>query len=149
MAAANRQRSASLEVFGNEAYPLARSHSPRATIPTASLSRVAMRASSSPCWRPHGHEVPRGLPEHLPKRTESSSRPRADHRPRGRLDQSLPGREYVRRLADKSLRLYAQELLHFVRWWESIHHTGAIAEGDLSESTLLDYVRFQSSQQIG
>src|SRR6202047_3771277 len=56
-------------------------------------------------------------------------------------------REYVRRLADKSLRLYAQELLHFVRWWESIHHTGAIAEGDLSESTLLDYVRFQSSQQ--
>jgi len=56
-------------------------------------------------------------------------------------------REYVRRLADKSLRLYAQELLHFVRWWESIHHTGAIAEGDLTESTLLDYVRFQSSQQ--
>jgi integrase len=56
-------------------------------------------------------------------------------------------REYVRRLANNSLRLYAQELLHFVRWWESIHHTGAIAEGDLGESTLLDYVRFQSSQQ--
>jgi len=56
-------------------------------------------------------------------------------------------REYVRRLADKTLHLYAHELLHFVRWWERIHHTGAIAEGDLTESTLLDYVRFQSSQQ--
>ncbi len=54
-------------------------------------------------------------------------------------------REYVRRLAVKSLRLYAEELLHFVRWWESLHHTAAIAAGDLSETTLLDYVRFQSS----
>jgi integrase len=56
-------------------------------------------------------------------------------------------REYVRRLADTSLRIYAYNLLHFVRWWESIHHTGDIREGDLSESTLLEYVRFQSSQQ--
>src|SRR5206468_6161235 len=29
----------------------------------------------------------------------------------------------------------------------SLHHTGDIVEGDLTESTLLDYVRFQSSQQ--
>src|SRR5215470_5645434 len=56
-------------------------------------------------------------------------------------------REYVRRLADSTLRTYAYNLLHFVRWWESIHHTGDIVEGDLTESTLLDYVRFQSSQQ--
>jgi len=56
-------------------------------------------------------------------------------------------REYVRRLADSTLRTYAHNLLHFVRWWESIHHTGDIVEGDLTESTLLDYVRFQSSQQ--
>jgi integrase len=56
-------------------------------------------------------------------------------------------REYVRRLADKSLRIYAYHLLHFVRWWESIHHTGDLVEADLTESTLLDYVRFQSSQQ--
>src|SRR5437879_2381924 len=56
-------------------------------------------------------------------------------------------REYVRRLADTTLRTYAHNLLHFVRWWESIHPTGDIVEGDLSESTLLDYVRFQSSQQ--
>src|SRR5882762_269124 len=56
-------------------------------------------------------------------------------------------REYVRRLADKSLRIYAYHLLHFVRWWESVHHTGDLVEADLTDSTLLDYVRFQSSQQ--
>src|SRR5215831_16364675 len=53
-------------------------------------------------------------------------------------------REYVRRLANTTLRSYAHSLLHFVRWWESVHHTGDIAEGDLTESTSLDYVRFQS-----
>lgn len=56
-------------------------------------------------------------------------------------------REYVRRLANTTLRTYAHNLLHFVRWWESVHHTGDMREGDLSESTLLDYVRFQSNQQ--
>src|ERR1700747_1612594 len=56
-------------------------------------------------------------------------------------------REYVCRLAHPSLRTYAYNLLYFVRWWASIHHSGNIEEQDLSESTLLDYVRFQSSQQ--
>jgi site-specific recombinase XerD len=56
-------------------------------------------------------------------------------------------REYVRRLADKSLYSYAHSLLHFVRWWESAHPTGDILRTDLTESTLLDYVRFQSSRQ--
>ena len=32
-------------------------------------------------------------------------------------------REYVRRIADTTLRTYAHNLLHFVRWWESVHHT--------------------------
>lgn len=56
-------------------------------------------------------------------------------------------REYVRRIANTTLRTYAHNLLHFVRWWESVHHTGDIVEGDLAESTLLDYLKFQSSQQ--
>lgn len=56
-------------------------------------------------------------------------------------------REYVRRLADTSLRLYAHSLLHFVRWWARLHHTGEIRECDLTESTLLDYLRFQSALQ--
>src|SRR5713226_2778191 len=55
-------------------------------------------------------------------------------------------REYVRRLANTTLCTYAYNLLHFIRWWESVHYTGDIRKGDLSESTLLDYVRFQSSQ---
>jgi len=33
-------------------------------------------------------------------------------------------REYVRRLSNKSLFTYAHSLLHFVRWWESVHQTG-------------------------
>jgi hypothetical protein len=53
-------------------------------------------------------------------------------------------REYVRRSADKTLQAYAYNLLHFVRWWASIHHTGDVAKGDLTEATLSDYVRFQS-----
>ena len=31
-----------------------------------------------------------------------------------------------------------------VRWWESVHHTGDVVESDLTESTLRDYVRFQT-----
>ena len=53
-------------------------------------------------------------------------------------------REYVRRLAARSLRLYAYNLLHFVRWWASRHRTGDVLAGDLTASTLLDYLRFQS-----
>jgi hypothetical protein len=37
--------------------------------------------------------------------------------------------------------------LHFLRWWESVHHTDEVTKEPLSESTLLDYVRFQSSQE--
>jgi len=56
-------------------------------------------------------------------------------------------RDYVRRLANTSLYSYAHSLLHFARWWESVHHTGDISLADLTESTLLDYVRFQSGRQ--
>jgi integrase len=57
-------------------------------------------------------------------------------------------REYVRRLADTTLRIYAHSLLHFVRWWESVHHTGHVLESDLTESTLRDYVLFQTGSTI-
>ena len=55
--------------------------------------------------------------------------------------------ECLRRVADLTLRSYAQHLLHFLRWWESVHHTDVIVGEALTESTLLDYVRFQSAQQ--
>jgi integrase len=53
----------------------------------------------------------------------------------------------LRRLADTTLRTYAHELLHFLRWWESVHHTDAVVKDALTETTLLDYVRFQSGQE--
>jgi hypothetical protein len=55
--------------------------------------------------------------------------------------------ETLRRLADNTLRTYAHELLHFLRWWDSVHHTDAVAKDVLTETTLLDYVRFQSGQE--
>jgi site-specific recombinase XerD len=53
-------------------------------------------------------------------------------------------REYVRRLAETTLRSYAMDLLHFLRWWVSVNHTDAIGEGALSATVLLDYLRFQA-----
>jgi hypothetical protein len=55
--------------------------------------------------------------------------------------------ETLRRLADATLRTYAHELLHFLRWWERVHHTDAVVKDALTETTLLDYVRFQSGQE--
>jgi hypothetical protein len=34
--------------------------------------------------------------------------------------------ETLRRLADSTLKSYAHELLHFLRWWESVRHTDVI-----------------------
>ena len=56
-------------------------------------------------------------------------------------------RESLRRVADTTLRSYAHDLLHFLRWWESVHHSEALSPDALTESTLLDYLCFQSSQQ--
>lgn len=56
-------------------------------------------------------------------------------------------RECLRRVADITLRTYAESLLHFLRWWHSVHHTPTVTEDALAESTLLDYVRFQAGQQ--
>jgi integrase len=56
-------------------------------------------------------------------------------------------RECLRRVTNITLSGYAYHLLHFIRWWESVHHTDVISESALTESTLLEYLRFQSSQQ--
>ena len=45
---------------GARHHVLAWSRCPRATIPTASLSRAAMRVSSSRCWRRRNDDLPRG-----------------------------------------------------------------------------------------
>jgi site-specific recombinase XerD len=53
-------------------------------------------------------------------------------------------RECLRRLAETSLRSYAMDLLHFLRWWASVNQTDAINESTLSAAVLLDYLRFQA-----
>jgi site-specific recombinase XerD len=49
-------------------------------------------------------------------------------------------------MADTTLRSYAHDLLHFLRWWAAAHKTSAITKQDLTESTFLDYIRFQVNQ---
>jgi integrase/recombinase XerD len=56
-------------------------------------------------------------------------------------------RECLRRVTETTLRTYAHGLLYFVRWWHSVHHTADITPEAITESTLLDYVRFQASQE--
>lgn len=54
--------------------------------------------------------------------------------------------ERVRGVADSTLRSYAHDLLHFLRWWAAAHRTAAITQQALIESTFLDYIRFQVDQ---
>jgi hypothetical protein len=46
-------------------------------------------------------------------------------------------REYVRRLGEKTLRTYAYDLLHFVRWWASVHSCSDVQREDLTENNLI------------
>jgi site-specific recombinase XerD len=52
----------------------------------------------------------------------------------------------VRGVADTTLRSYAHDLLHFLRWWASAQKTSSITQQALTESTFLDYIRFQVNQ---
>jgi integrase len=54
--------------------------------------------------------------------------------------------ERVHGVADSTLRSYAHDLLHFLRWWAAAHKTAAITKQALTESTFLDYIRFQIDQ---
>lgn len=54
--------------------------------------------------------------------------------------------ERVRGVAETTLRSYAHDLLHFLRWWASTHKTCEITECTLTESTLLGYIRFQVNE---
>lgn len=55
-------------------------------------------------------------------------------------------RECVRCLAVTTLLSYALDLLHFLRWWVSVHQTDIVIEEAVTDSTLLEYVRFQAGQ---
>jgi integrase/recombinase XerD len=51
--------------------------------------------------------------------------------------------QHLRQLSPRSLRAYAYDLLHFARWFQNQHQTLS----EITESTLLDYVRHQLNQQ--
>jgi len=51
--------------------------------------------------------------------------------------------QHVRQLSPRSLRAYAYDLLHFARWFQSQPQDLSA----LTESTLLDYVRYQLNQE--
>jgi integrase len=53
----------------------------------------------------------------------------------------------LRRVAHLTIRSCAYDLLPFLRWWESAHHTAQLRAEALTDSILLDYVRFQSGRQ--
>jgi site-specific recombinase XerD len=84
---------------------------------------------------------------HSPDRGNAQSPFRIIEQPTGRevdwINRFLD-RESVRRLAENTLRSYAMDLLHFLRWWASVNQTDAISEGAFSATVLLDYLRFQA-----
>jgi hypothetical protein len=51
--------------------------------------------------------------------------------------------QHLRQLSQRSLRAYAYDLLHFERWVPGRPQTVS----EITESTLLDYVRHQLSQR--
>ena len=127
---------------------LAASSCPRATIPTPSSSRAAMHASSSLSWRLRSHEVPRHLPEDLPRA----------HIARFRWSSRPPARELAGSIVTWTASMSAAwptrpcaatltACCTSCAGGRAFITPATFAEGDLTESTLLDYVRFQSSQQ--
>lgn len=52
----------------------------------------------------------------------------------------------VRGVADSTLRSYAHDLLHFLRWWTGVKQTSRITKLAVTESTFLAYIRFQLDQ---
>ncbi len=53
--------------------------------------------------------------------------------------------QHIRQLSLRSLRAYAYDLLHFARWWSEPALPLSLSE--ITESTLLDYVRHQLDQE--
>ena len=57
----------------------------------------------------------------------------------------LLDQQRIRGVAETTLRSYAYDLLHFLRWWAKVKHSTAATDKALTESTLLDYIRFQTN----
>src|SRR5215471_14311637 len=106
-----------------------------------------MRISFRHCSRGRTHELRVDLSGRPWQRTEPVSRRRSAHRSRGRLDQSFSGSVLRPRSGWHTLRGYAFDLTHFIRWWADRHSTDEVTEQALTTSSLLDYMRYQAEQQ--
>src|SRR5260370_15016525 len=54
--------------------------------------------------------------------------------------------EHIRSVAHSTLRSYAHDLIHFLRWLTGVNQTDAITERALNKSSLPDCIRFQAHQ---
>ena len=124
------------------------SRCPRVTIRTPSSSRAATRTSSNRCWRPLSHEVPRDLSADLQQthkvRFASSNRPPAE---------KLAG-SIVIWIASMFAAWPTGPCAFTLTTCCTLSAGGRVSitpatllERDLTESTLLEYLRFQSGLQ--
>src|ERR1022692_4736936 len=114
------------------------------TTRTASSSLAAVSKSFNTCWKVLACEIPCSSTVWTEQRPEPVSR---DGRREVPWVNRFLDQQRVRSVADSTLRSYAHDLLHFLRWWVGVNQTEAITEKTLTASTLLDYIRFQTNQQ--
>jgi hypothetical protein len=50
-------------------------------------------------------------------------------------------------VVNTTLRSYAYDLLSFLRCWADTHNSVLMHESSVTETTLLDYIRFQAAQK--
>ena len=106
-----------------------------------------MRSSFSACWRRLACEIPGSSTARPRQRPEPVSRGRTATGREVEWVNRFLDQQRVRGVAETTLRSYAYDLLHFLRWWADRHSTDDVTEKTLTESTLLDYIRFQTNQQ--
>ena len=69
------------------------------------------------------------------------------HRSGSALGQPFLDQQRIRSVAETTLRSYAHDLLHFLRWWVRVNQTTAVTRRRSRNPTLLDYIRFQTNQR--
>ena len=101
-----------------------------------------MPSSSNACWRQRAHDLPDDPLAGRRHRTQLPFALSSTHRSGGRIG---PIAFWIVRMcaasAERTLRSYAMDLLHFLRWWTSLNGPPCPQhlEEMLSASVLLDY----------
>ena len=89
------------------------------------------RISFSACWRRLCHEIPRdSTASRSRKRPQPVSRSFKHNGGEVEWVNHFLDQQRVRGVAETTLRSYAYDLLHFLRWWATVKHSTAITEKD-------------------